>query len=146
MPDIVHQTTIRAPLQRVSHAVTDPDAIAQWWTREVTDHPETQEIEFRFPGTGIVAHVRHPSLVHVEWSFTRAITDDMAEWIGTTVTITLSDAGNGATTVHFVHRNWRAESEYFATCNYVWALVLTSLREYAEHGTGTPFPELMSRR
>ena len=41
MPDIVHRIGIRAPLSKVYAAVSSPEGVAEWWSRETTGTSRT---------------------------------------------------------------------------------------------------------
>ena len=52
MPDIVHRIGIKAPLSKVYAAVSSPDGVAGWWTKETTGTANTggfMEVVFHSP-------------------------------------------------------------------------------------------------
>lgn len=142
--DIIHRIGIKAPLSTVYQALSTPEGVAGWWTRDTIAAPE--------PGGGIDVHFRtvtgdeigrmHFDVVkldpdkEVRWRFTSG----PQEWIGTDVTFHLSQDGE-YTLVLFGHRNWREPVEFMAHCSMKWATFLLSLRQLAETGKGRPAPE-----
>lgn len=146
MPDIVHRIGIKAPLSKVLAAVSSPEGVAGWWTRDTTGtangksggsmesrfhSPDGKEIgRMAFDVTAPVAEKE------VHWRFTSG----PDEWVGTDVTFQLSADGD-MTLLVFGHRNWREQVEFMAHCSMKWAIFLLSLRQLAESGTGQPSPD-----
>ncbi len=62
------------------------------------------------------------------------------EWIGTTISFTLSESG-ARTVILFRHADWRECSEFTAHCSMKWATFLLSLRAFVETGAGSPSPD-----
>ena len=48
------------------------------------------------------------------------------------------DEHGGATTVHFAHDGWASEDGPLPGAAMTWGILMTSLKRYAETGTGTP--------
>jgi len=130
-----HLVSIKAPVSTVYKAITDQTGLQSWWTKEAVAEQVVGSIaEFRF---GIRYHDkmkvnRLEKDTLVEW---KCISGD-AEWIDTTKIFDLEDKLDH-TILRFVHGNWRAKTDFFASCNYHWAYYLRSLKLYCE--TGTPF-------
>jgi len=51
------------------------------------------------------------------------------EWIGTKLIFELEEKDN-ETILRFTHSNWKAETDFFASCNFQWAYYLVSLKQY----------------
>ena len=62
------------------------------------------------------------------------------EWIGTNFVFDLEEK-DGETILRFEQKNWKDETDFFASCNYQWAHYMRSLKQYCETGNGTPFKE-----
>ena len=60
------------------------------------------------------------------------------EWVGTTTIFDIEKKGVGII-LRFKHGNWKAETDFFASCNYHWGYYMSSLAKYCETGKGTPF-------
>ena len=90
MPDIIHQLTIAASPQDVYWAVTQPDRLAHWWTRDVRGKSEVGSIlEFGFNERGTVLQMQVTELVvdnHVAWH----CMGNSPEWVDTNIMFDLS--------------------------------------------------------
>lgn len=144
MPDIVHRIGIKAPLSKVSSAVSSAEGVAGWWTKEATGTSRTGgsiDARFRSPaGTEIGRMVFDVTKMvpeeEVRWRFTAG----PEEWVGTDVTFQLSRDGD-MTLLVFGHRNWREQVEFMAHCSMKWAVFMLSLRQFCETGKGQPSPD-----
>jgi len=139
MPDIIHQLTIAASPQDVYWALTQPDRLAHWWTRDVRGKSEVGSIlEFGFNERGTVLQMEVTELVvdqHVGWH----CLGNSPEWVNTNITFDLSQDNDGAV-VRFAHRDWKSTEGIFGVCSYDWAQYLRSLKVYLETGSGHPHP------
>lgn len=141
MPDIVHRVGIKAPLSKVYAAVSSPDGVAGWWTKETTGTGGSMEVVFRSPAGKEVGRMtfdvtRLVPNKEVHWRCTAG----PEEWVGTDVTFQLAQDGD-MTVLVFGHRNWREQVEFMAHCSMKWATFLLSLRQLAETGVGRPAPD-----
>lgn len=143
MVDIIHRIGIKAPLSKVYDAVSTPEGVAGWWSKETTGtsrvggamtsvfhSPEGKEL-----GRMEFDLVKLEPGKSVHWRFTAG----PEEWVGTDVTFELSRDGD-QTLIVFGHRNWREAVEFMAHCSMKWATFLLSLRELLETGKGKPSP------
>lgn len=144
MVDIIHRISIKAPLAKVYAALSTVDGIAGWWTKETRGESKpggTVQVLFRSPAGKEVGRMEFelaqlaPNEA-VRWRFLSG----PAEWIGTDVTFSLSQAGD-ETLVLFGHNNWREAVEFTAHCSMKWATFLLSLRDLVETGKGKPAPD-----
>ena len=137
MPDILHELTIAAPVEKVYHALTDQKGLASWWTPVVAAQAKIESIaEFTFPG--IVLKMRISRLEPgrgVTWSVVEAVPD----WNDTQVTWDLTPVPNG-TKVLLGHRNYASTEGMYARFNISWAWHFISLKDYLETGEGRPGP------
>jgi len=141
---------INAPAGVVFDAVTTTEAITAWWS-QVTGSGTTDG-ELHFP---MVADQR-PLLIHVDeatrpttvrWTVTECTF--MEDWVGTQPTFIISPIDDGSCEVEFVHRGLDDRLECKDMCSRSWDhFVGTSLREFAERGTGAPnrSPRDLARR
>jgi uncharacterized protein YndB with AHSA1/START domain len=137
MPDIVHDFTINAPIQRVFHAVSTPAELARWWTARSTGETRpggAYELWFgpTYDWRAIVAQCNPDTEFELE------LTHADEEWVGTRVGFRLEDRG-GVTHVHFCHAGWPAQTEHYRVSCYCWAMYLRLLRRYLEHGETVPY-------
>jgi uncharacterized protein YndB with AHSA1/START domain len=144
MVDIIHRISIKAPLAQVYAALSTVEGVAGWWTRETSGDSRsggTVQVAFRSPAGAEVGKMEFEVVKlapdqGVSWHFKSG----PAEWIGTDVTFSLSQAG-AETLVLFGHRNWREAVEFTAHCSMKWATFLLSLRDLVETGKGKPAPD-----
>lgn len=137
MAAIKHFLEIECDAGVVFNAVTRQEGIAGWWTPETVTEPVEGSIsEFKF-GDRYHNKMRIARLEpnrSVEWECLEG--DD--EWIGTRIVFDL-EKRRGKTVLRFRHGDWRAETDFFASCNYNWGYYMHSLKQYCETGEGTPF-------
>jgi uncharacterized protein YndB with AHSA1/START domain len=144
MVDIIHRIGIKAPLSKVYEAVSTPEGVAGWWSKETTGtsgvggamtsvfhSPEGKEI-----GRMKFDLVKLEPGKKVQWRFAAG----PEEWVGTDLTFDLSRDGD-QTLIVFGHRNWSEAVEFMAHCSMKWATFLLSLRELLETGKGKPSPD-----
>ncbi|RKY94615.1 MAG: SRPBCC domain-containing protein [Ignavibacteriae bacterium] len=140
MPGIKHYLLIKALPEKVYKALTSTEGLKGWWTLEAkTDEKVGGVAEFIF-GDRYHNKMKIVELVQnkkVEWE---CIKGDK-EWIGTNFVFSL-DEKDGDIILRFTHRNWKEETDFFASCNYNWGYYLQSLKLYCETGRGTPFPSI----
>jgi uncharacterized protein YndB with AHSA1/START domain len=137
MADIMHLVKIAVPPERVYEALTTPEGIRNWWTRDADlDAVAGGTGTFRFHGgndvTVAVRELEPP--LHVMWKTTSSF---RSEWKGTTIVFDLRvDAGG--TVLSFAHRGFEAADERYAVTTTEWGVYLASLQQYLETGTGSP--------
>ena len=137
MADIKHLLTIKAPVEKVYKAITEQQGLASWWTTETVAKPEVKSIaEFRFGDRYhdkmLITNLE--SNRKVEWE---CVQGDK-EWLGTEFSFHLEQEEDH-TILRFTHKNWTAETDFYASCNYIWGGYMTSLKQYCETGNGAPF-------
>ena len=135
-----YRTTIRinAPAETVFDAITNPEALAAWWS-PVTGSGLTGG-DLRFP---MVAE-HPPLLIHVDEASSPATVrwtvvecTFMEDWVNTQPTFTIAPLDAGACDLTFEHVGLNNELECRDTCSRSWDhFVRTSLRELAEGGPG----------
>lgn len=137
MADIKHLVVIEAPVRTVYRALTAQSGLAAWWTTQTVATPQVGSIaEFTF-GDRYHNEMRIVKLEEdrkVEW---KCIEGD-EEWVGTTLVFSL-EPDDGRTILRFSHGEWRAATDFFASCNYHWGFYMRSLKSYCETGAGEPF-------
>ena len=137
MPDIKHLVRINASTETVYKAVTEQAGIAGWWTKETIAKPKIGSYAtFKFGD-------RYFNLMKiVELLMNRKVVWECLqgdkEWVGTTFVFDINGNKN-ETTLRFTHGNWRAQTDFFASCNYQWGHYMNSLKNYCETGVGDPF-------
>ena len=132
MADILHVFPIKAPPARVFQAVSQPEGLDRWWTKQSSGQPQAgTEYHLSFgPGYDWAATVtRCVPDAEFELELTRADTD----WRGTLVGFRL-DRNDLGTWVRFSHLGWPSPNEHYRISSFCWAMYLRILRRYLEHG------------
>ncbi|HUN29152.1 MAG TPA: SRPBCC domain-containing protein, partial [Alphaproteobacteria bacterium] len=137
MADIMHLVKIAAPPERVYEALTTPEGIRGWWTRDADlDAAVGGAGTFRFHGGSDVTTITVKELeppLHVHWKTRSSF---RPEWDGTTITFDLR-AEQEYTVLSFAHRGFETADERYAVTTTGWGVYLASLRQYLETGTGS---------
>jgi uncharacterized protein YndB with AHSA1/START domain len=144
MADIIHRVGIKAPAAKVFDALASAKAVGGWWTREASGGAKAgEEMTFVFRkaegtvlGSFKIDIQELTPAKRVAWR----VQDGPPEWVGTDITFDLSEQ-DGQTIVLFAHRKWKEPVEFMAHCSMKWAIVMLSLREFVETGTGRPSPD-----
>ena len=138
MPDILHLISIGAPREAVYGALTTPEGVRAWWTRDADLAPGVGGTgNFRFYGGKLATQVRVAELeppVRVVWTTTSSF---RPEWMGTTIVFDLRASEDG-TVLAFAHRGFAEPDDIYAMTTTGWAYYLVSLQQYVETGDGAP--------
>jgi uncharacterized protein YndB with AHSA1/START domain len=132
MADIFQDFPIKAPASRVFEAVSSPQGLDSWWTRESSGEPHLgsqYRLGFgpKYDWRGRVTQCDKNS------AFELQITQAGPDWNGTRVGFHLEESG-GTTNVRFHHTGWPSQNEHWRISCYCWAMYLRVLRRYVEHG------------
>ena len=135
MVDILNVVDIQMPSEAVYSLVSTGEGIARWWTPNVVS--EGDQVTIRF-GTDwrILMKKVEDSPKRIRW---RIVEHDSTEWPGTELIFRLSEA-DGWTTLEFDHAGWAEATSFFRFCSTKWATFLLSIKQAAEIGVGTPYP------
>jgi uncharacterized protein YndB with AHSA1/START domain len=138
MHDIMHLIKVHASSERVYQAITTPDGIRQWWTRDAAIEPKVGGTgEFGFNGRRFAAKVTVEELIpatRMRWKVANAA------WQGNDIEFNVKADGNDTTLV-FAHRGFPRADDGYASATTRWGFYLLSLKRYLETGTGTPNPD-----
>jgi len=143
MVEIKNTFTYSVPPEKVYAALTEQEQFKQWWTPDAVAKAQvgTQaRFEFNPYGDFCVMKITalEPNKV-VEWQCVSGKMMGTEEWVGTTITFTLTPSSEG-TTLTFSHSGWKDTTECFEKCTQGWAHFLgDSLKQFLETGTGQPF-------
>ncbi len=138
MADILHRVGIKSSIDRTYKALTTPEGLAGWWTRNTKGSGEIGGVlQFRFGAGGFDMKVLElqPGK-RISWQ----VIDGPAEWIGTKVDWELRQEGD-YTIVLLRHLGWKEPVEFMHHCSTKWAIFLMSLKSLVETGTGRPDPD-----
>lgn len=139
MVDILHRVGAKASRDEVYRALTTPEGLAGWWTRETSgDGAPDGVLAFRFGELGgfDMKVLEAEEGERVLWE----VIDGPEEWIGTQISWDLRTEGD-FTVVMFAHKGWREPVEFMHHCSTKWATFLMSLKSLVETGTGAPAPD-----
>ena len=136
MPSIKQIFHIQASKSEVFRAISNVEGLSHWWTAQTTgDATVGGVLQFRFNSPGCDMKVlATEENDHITWQCVAGF----ADWIGTTITITLEDR-DGRTMVRFEHSGWATDNDFFGACSFSWGRYLSSLRRYCETGIGEAF-------
>ncbi len=139
MPDILHELPIKAPIDRVFHAVSTPAGLDTWWTKHSAGVPEEgaayelsfgPEYQWRATVTRCIPNVEFElQLVHAD-----------TDWLDTRVGIRLESRA-GATWLQFHHTGWPSLNEHHRVSCTCWAMYLRILRRSLENGEAVPYED-----
>lgn len=136
MPDIQNVVDIQSPIEAVHSLVASGEGIAKWWSPTVESDGDKVTVRF---GTDwrILLQKQEDSPTCVRWL---VVEHDSTEWPGTELVFCLSE-DDGWTTLEFDHAGWAEATSFFRFCSTKWPTFLLSIKQAAETGTGTPYPE-----
>ena len=137
MHDILHDFTIKASPSDVFDAISTPDGLDRWWTRQSGGAPTVgapYKLDFG-PGFDWQALVTEcaPSR-----AFELEMTQADHDWVGTRVGFHL-EPGDGMTRVRFYHTGWPSANEHYRVSCYCWAMYLRVLKRALEYGESVPY-------
>ena len=134
---ISQKVQIEAVPERVFDAISQQDALSQWWTKDATAEPVIGTVaEFGFYDHTIVTRFRIEELEsarRIRWH----CIEGPAQYIGSEVVFKLEPI-RSETVVHFEHRHLKGEDDFIAHAGQSWKRVLASLKSYVETGKGAP--------
>ena len=137
MPDIRHNITIDCKPEKIYQALTTKRGIQGWWTPDTCIEEKigsTAEFIFgdRYHNKMKISDLKPDK--RVAW---HCLQGD-PEWIGTDFFFDLEEK-DGTTLLRFGQHNWKAQTDFYAYCNFQWGNYLISLKDYCEKGKGYPF-------
>ena len=141
MPEIMHLIKIHATQERVYQALSTPEGIRHWWTRDALLDPRVGEVgEFGFYEHRMVIKVNVAELAppgHLVWD---RVSSTGGGFDGTTISFDLNSEKD-ITSLLFAHRGFKSGSNNIASATTRWGFYLLSLKRYLESGKGSPNPE-----
>jgi len=136
-----YQTTIRVKAlpDALFDALTTVTGLAAWWN-PVTGSGEAGG-ELRF-----IMNAPEPLVIHVDEAtrptlvrWTVIDCPFLPDWIGTRLTFTITPVDGETCELRFHHQGLSKELECIDMCTRSWNHYMTSLRDYVEVGSGSPF-------
>ena len=128
MPDIRHAIQIAAPAERVQELVATPKGLSQWWSEDVTEDKAAHTVELGFFNRATVYRLAPTRVTsqNAEWHC-----ESGKEWSGTRLAFETIPK-DGGTMLRFSHAGWKAETDYFTSCNTTWGGLMFRLKAAAE--------------
>ena len=133
MADIRHAIQIAAAADKIYPLVATGKGLGTWWATDITEPAGAVELGF-FNRTTIYRlrpTIEQPP-AKAEW-----LCESGDEWSGTRLSFQM-EAVKSATLLRFSHAGWRAESDYFTSCNTTWGELMFRLKAAAEGKTAGP--------
>lgn len=137
--NIYHDLVIKASLQEVFDAVSKPEHLNNWWTKQCTGTPELNAEynlyftpEYNWYGNVITSQPNQ--------AFHIKMTKSDTDWESTTFGFNLEQLKEGVQ-VRFFHIDWPECNHHFRQSSFCWALLLNGLKNYLEKGIIVPFEE-----
>ena len=133
MPDIKHSIQIAAKPEAIYTLVATANGFSQWWAADIRESESAVELGFFSRATvyRLELKLSQPP-EQAEWI---CLTGD--EWNGTHITFRLEASPSG-TLVRFSHSGWRAETDYFVSCNTTWGELMFRLKAAGEGKSPRP--------
>ena len=141
MADLKHVVPIDAAPDKVYAAIATQAGMRSWWTDDTQmDETVGGKAEFGFDRRQMVFRMTIDRLDPGR-RVVMSCHGDHPEWKGTTLTWDIV-AGDGATTLTFVHGGWRKVTDFCSGCNSMWGNLMFRLKDSVEgRGRGPQWTE-----
>ena len=132
MPDIKHFIPLATTPDKVFATLTTQNGLGSWWTADTTITPKVGgTAEFGFDKRGMLFRMKIESL-ETDRLVVMSCHGDHPEWAGTRLTWEIEPAGDGETHLRFTHANWKAVTDFCASCNTMWGQLMFRMKDYLE--------------
>jgi len=122
----------------VFSALTDIDALTDWWSPAAGGADAGQTLRFLMGDQEVVMRVDEADPTsRVRWSV--LVCEPATDWVGTSIIFDLEPIGAG-TELRFHHDGLNPGLECFEQCHAGWTYFLASLVDYVDRGAGSPNP------
>ena len=130
-----HRIRVHASPDRVFQALSTKDGLEGWFTAQVDgDVGEGRDVRMHFKGKESFGwHLAKMRPDHVHWN----CTEGPGSAKGTTVDYLLKKEGQD-TVIECDHDGWPEAHEALATCNTLWGLLMSRLKDYVETSKANP--------
>lgn len=136
------QFSIKAGAVRVFEAVTTPQGLDTWWTKQSKGEAKLGSPYLLHFGPGYNWRARVTKCVQAR-AFELTMGESHADWMNTRVGFQLSEH-NRTTTLEFSHLGWPAANEHYRVSVYCWAMYLRILTRQIEYGEAVPYEKRLS--
>ncbi len=125
--EIRHAIQIDATPAAVYPLVAAAEGFRQWWAADVAASGGAVDLSFFKKATVYRLRLREDKAPEsADW-----ICESGQEWNGTQIAFQIEETKSG-TQLRFTHGGWRAESDYFRSCNTTWGELMFRLKAVAE--------------
>lgn len=136
---IHHDLVIKASLDEVYAAITQPEKLVNWWPKKCSGKAEvgaTYNFFFEEPYDwyGEVVKAEEDKSFHIK------MTKSDEDWDPTSFGFDLEPLDDKVW-VKFRHVGWPACNDHFRRSSFCWAILLQGLKNYVEKGIIVPFEE-----
>ncbi|PWH82834.1 SRPBCC domain-containing protein [Algibacter marinivivus] len=137
--NIYHNLKIKASVNEVFDAVSQPEHLNNWWTLKSSGTPKLDS-EYNLNFTDEYNWYCKVSKVELNRTFHLKMTKSDKDWNPTTFGFDLESIEDG-TMLKFSHVNWLEANHHFKHSSFCWAMLLNGLKNYLEKGIIIPFEE-----
>lgn len=136
---IYHDLIIKASIEKVYEAVSNPKHLINWWPLKCNGTPEIgSEYSLYFAPEydwyGEVTNIAPNQKFYIK------MTKSDSDWNSTTFGFDLKK-DNGNTQLSFSHLGWPKCNSEYKSSSFCWAMLLKGLKDYLEKGLIIPFEE-----
>lgn len=136
---IFHDFSIKADVEKVFKAISEPEHLINWWPLKCSGKPELNAVcNFNFTDEydwyGTVQSITPGKSFHIK------MTKSDDDWNPTSFGFEL-EKSDEKVLVHFSHTGWTECNAHFKTASFCWALLLYGLKNNVEKGIIIPFEE-----
>lgn len=136
---IYHDLAIKAPINKIYRAITEPEHLINWWPLKCKGIPkENEAYNFFFSSEynwyGIVTKAVKNKSFYIK------MTKSDADWDPTSFGFDLEQKQDHVQ-LKFWHVGWPECNDHFRRSSFCWAILLNGLKNYVEQGIVVPFEE-----
>ena len=137
--DIVHETIIRTPQDKVYQALTEPDLLAAWYAPDIQAEPRVGSVaEFRFNRGTIRVEI---TALEPERKIVWKVLQGLPGWEGATGEITWALKPNpfgAGTMINYIHSGWPTMDGPYPSTNFMSGWYIARLKSYTETSVVLP--------
>ena len=136
---IHHDLMIKAPLNKIFQAITEPAHLINWWPLKCKGIPEENE-EYNFFFSAEYDWYGKVTNSVKNKSFYIKMTKSDTDWDPTSFGFDLEQKKDYVA-LKFWHVGWPKCNDHFRRSSFCWAMLLNGLKNYVEQGIVVPFKE-----
>lgn len=135
MADLQHSIQLAVPPAKAWPLIATAAGFGGWWATDITEADGATDLGFFNRATVYRLRLRRSDApAEADW-----VCETGDQWAGTRLVFRL-EASKSGTLLRFTHAGWKAETDYFVSCNTTWGELMFRLKATAEgHGPGPLF-------